>query len=551
MNDSLYPSSYEPENLKDIMNNIPIEKQEYLRLEKQTQKHPLDPTTYNPESITQADLATHMRTEQYLSKTTIQKTLRYLHYMETHTGYPIDLRNPTETEIIRHIRYRLYYEDPPATIDACRHELLAINRYLRATGRPIVHYKLPPKPRHQHTLIPLPDTIKQFWHYHFDKRRPVRKLYQYMYYHGFLIGMRAPSEIANLRDYDIHFNHDGTATITITETKKHNSKRTLLLPKELATDPRYKSFKNWFESWRPRIANESCDALFPTIKGHDWNTKYLGQRLSKMGKQVWSYYHPYTMRHWSCTARMIQTKMLTGAWDTYSVQCWHGHETIGSTEKYIRTAQQYITNAPYDWISQALKKSNEPNKGYGESPTDQRPTESPVSITGEPVEWARRHLPVFPINLLNNFSFFFLFSQTRRVHQSIPLFLYVSLVKMLDVPIFPYHHVRTQVKKQYYSPYFPIPLFCCLGFLPLHFNCNPHAEHPLFLRVSYHEFVCSITGSDNGKIGYRHRDYTPLGCSIINDFCEVANVLAIIPSQRALFDDVATRGPPLLMGVAA
>ena len=508
MNNSLYPNNQNIPTERDIVRQKPIETTNTIRLEKQntqTQKHPLDPTTYQPETITQADLATHMRTEQYLSKTTIQKTQRYLHYMETHTGYPIDLRNPTETEIIRHIRYRLYYEDPPATIDACRHELLAINRYLRATGRPIVHYKLPPKPRHQHTLIPLPDTIKNFWHHPYDKRRHIRKLYQYMFFDGFYIGMRAPSEIANLRDYDIHFNHDGTATITITETKKHGSKRTLLLPKEIATDPRYKCFKNWFESWRPRIANENCDALFPTIKGNDWNTKYLGNRLSYMGKQVWPYYHPYTMRHWSCTARMIQTKILTGAWDTYSVQCWHGHETIGSTEKYIRTAQQYITHAPYDWINRALTKTKTPD-GFEESTADQRPTESSVSVTGEPVEWARRHLPVFPINSLKPFSFFFSFfhKQSGIPYQQI---LYQSF---------------------FMPPFFVYDQDGMVSHLPP--KSTPHAEHPQFFK-GY-----DLGQMDNvyfvSQLGYRHRDYTAPWMTALNRFYnEYKNFLTILSAQ--------------------
>ncbi len=547
MNEPLYHGIDHPlpNTEGDIVEHINL-KTDHLRLEKQ-QKHPLDPTTYDSQTITNADLATHMRTEQYLSDTTIQKTQRYLHFIETHKGYPVDLRNnPSEIEIIRHIRYRLYYENPPATIDACRHELLALNRYLRAIGRPPVHYKLPPKPKHQHTLIPLPDTVKEFWHYQYDKRRPIRKLYQYMMYHGFLIGMRAPSEIANLRDYDIHFNHDGTATITITETKKHGSKRTLLLPVELATDPRFKSLRNWFNSWRPRIAKENCDALFPTIKGNDWNTNYLGNRLSYNGKKVWPYYHPYTMRHWSATARMIQTKIQTGAWDTYSVQCWHGHETIGSTEKYIRTAMQYIQTAPYDWIHRSLTKTN----GFEERPTDQRPTDRPVPVTEGTKSWARREPfkihDVFPII---SPPFFFLCNQLGRVHESNSPFQFAFFIKQLHVPFIPPHDVGTQVKDQVFSPLLPYPLkYWCLGFLPLIFYCNPYAEHPLFLRVSYTSMVCAISGSNNGKIGYRHRVYASSGCSIINYFCYNSSS---IPSHCASFDDVASGGPPYhVLGVA-
>lgn len=434
------------------------------RLEKQ-QKHPLDPTIYKPETVTTEDLRLHMKTEQYLTPSTIEKTLRYLRYMETHTGYPLDLRNPTETEIIRHLRYRLYFEDPPASIEAVRHEKLAINRYLRALGKKPIEYKLPPKIKQHHTLIPLPDTVKEFWHHHYDKRRPIRKLYQYMMFTGFMIGMRAPSEIANLRTHDIQFNKDGTATIIITETKKHDSKRVLLLPKEIATDPRHKSLRNWLQSWRPRLAKENTDALYVTVKGKDWNHKYLGRLLGVKGKQVWPHYHPYTMRHWSCTARMIQSKIQTGAWDIYAVQSWHGHETISSTEKYIRTAQQYIQSAGYDWIQRSLTESKD--LGFGERPQTQMPTREPVSVTGERMEWARRHPEPF-LNCFSDrtplFPFFFLFDETNKKNWVLePPFrrnkpLYYTLFFSILTPNL--HHARTQVEELYqnfygFTPFFP------------------------------------------------------------------------------------------------
>jgi len=314
----------------------------------------LDPLTLDPQTATMDDIAIHAKTEQYLSDKTIAKRLRYLRYMETH-DYPIDLRDPTEKEFIRHIRYRMYHETPTATINALKHEKLAFNMLRKCYGLPEITIKFPRQQPNKKMIIPLPEIVRELWHYKYDKQRPIRKLYQYMFRLSFLIGMRPPSEIANLKTSDILFNRNGTAILTLHEDKENGRQRTIILPPAIATDPRHKSLQNWLTSWRPRIANENCDALFPKKNGDYWTAAHLGKEMRTQGKKVWEPYHPYVSRHWSCIARLIEQKELHDHWNTLVVKEWHGHDKIKNTEKYIKYARQYYAIAEYNWIQRVLK----------------------------------------------------------------------------------------------------------------------------------------------------------------------------------------------------
>lgn len=385
----------------------------------------LDPITLNPETATFDDIAIHAKTEQYLADNTIRKRIRYLKYMETHE-YPLDLRKPTEKEFIRHIRYRLYYEKPPATVDALRHEKLAFNTLRRAYGLPEIKLKLPKKQQNKNMILPNPETVRKFWHHKYSKDRKTRRLWQYLFRMTYLIGMRTPSEIHNLRTSDIILNKDN-AIITITESKNHNRKRTLVLNKDIATDPRQKTLLNWITVWRPRIANENTDALFTKINGQEYSVRHLGKDMGIQGRKVWEHYHPYISRHWSCTARLIEQKEKHDHWNTLAVKERHGHDKIKNTERYIKYARQYHQIYPGDWIQQVLKA---PYLVRGKPAENQQTNKSP-SLRVEPLPLERmgearptltnrrknnQEIPFVSICWFNNTSkhlsfSFFLFSQ--------------------------------------------------------------------------------------------------------------------------------------------
>ncbi|RLF55784.1 MAG: hypothetical protein DRN27_10285 [Thermoplasmata archaeon] len=317
----------------------------------------LDPVILDPTTCTLDDVVMHGITEQDLSNNTAKKRKAYLKFMENHE-YPVDLRNPNKLNFSRHLRYRQFYEDPPASPDAIRHEKLAMNMLLEAYGIETWKMRMPKCRRNSKRVIPLPEIAREFWHFKYDKKRVIRKLYQYMMFQGFMIGLRCPSELANLKTTDIIFNKDGTAIITITESKKRNSQRTLVLPRFIASDPYHKSLNNWIRSWRPKLeTDQSDDFLFLNpVNGKPWTHANLGRQLRKKGKMVWEHYTPYCMRHWSCVARLIDEYSRNGHWNIFTVKNWHGHEKVRSTEQYVKYAEQYYNIASYRWIQRALKR---------------------------------------------------------------------------------------------------------------------------------------------------------------------------------------------------
>ena len=311
------------------------------------------PLTLNPENCTLEDIKIHGLCEQYLSESTMDHHIAYLRFMETHT-IPVDIRHPTIENFKRHVRYRLYIEK--AGVSAIHHEYKALKMVLQAYGQPAWNIKLPPMPKHKRRQIPLPENAREFWHYKYSKKRYERKLYQYMLFHSFMIGMRSPSELANLRTTDVNILRNHKAILTITETKKHSSIREIALPEYLATDPYHKSMQNWLTSWRPQVENsKSDDYLYLQPSGKPFGRRFLGKKLAEQGRKVWRNFKPYATRHWCAIARLIETKIQTGNYRPYTIRNWLGHDTIKTTEGYIQYAEQYYDLAPYSWIQCALK----------------------------------------------------------------------------------------------------------------------------------------------------------------------------------------------------
>ncbi len=327
------------------------------------------PITLNSETSTFDDVGIHAKVRQFLSDSTIDKNLRYARFMATH-ACPVDFSRPTHENFIRHMDYRLQVEN--ASPHAIAHEWKAMQMFLRAYGIRSWDIRLPPPPRTARRLIPFPEIVREFWHYKYSTNRYERKLYQYLFFTSYLIGMRSPSELAILKTKDVVFNDNDTAYLTITETKKRSSKRTILLDKALTTDWRKKSLKNWLDSWRPRVENgKSDDYLFLQPDGKPFTVRHLGHRLSEQGKRVWPHFTPYVTRHWCAIARLIRTKIKTGTFDCYRVKNWLGHENIQTTMSYVKYAEQYYDQAPYDWIQRALTFKKEE-----ESPLAQKTSET-------------------------------------------------------------------------------------------------------------------------------------------------------------------------------
>jgi len=309
------------------------------------------PITLTPSKATWEEIAVHARLRQRLSTSTIRKHLSYARFMETH-DVPVDFQNPTFKNFLQHIDYR---EQNGVGSAALRHEWDAMKMFLRAYGIPKWDYKPPSKQKPKMRILPLPPVVYQFIHHTYSDDPYTNALYQYIFTHSFTIGFRVPSEICEMTTDDVEIYPDGTGYITITETKKHKTKRNLFPRKQILSSPTHKSYYNWLR-WRNKVSNElSGNALYLWRSGRPVTTRLLGHKLSQHGKKLWKHFQPYDMRHWCAIARLIETKVKTGNWDEFEVCDWLGHDDPKTTMAYIKYAKQYYRQASYNWIAAVLK----------------------------------------------------------------------------------------------------------------------------------------------------------------------------------------------------
>lgn len=310
----------------------------------------------NQKTATFEDIALHAELRQRLKSTTIEKALRYVRFMQRHT-IPVDLNNLDYTQFIRHMDYRERVEE--ATPCALKHEWKAMKIILKAYNIDNWSYRPPPEPKPAMRILPFPETVHKFFMYKYSKDLYETRLYQYLFFFGFLIGVRPPSEIIELKVSDVYFEDFGRSYLIVTEPKKYKSQRVVVPEKSIMTSRTHKSLKNYIDHWRPKVENQqSGDALFLRPDGRPFSDTYLRNKMSKYGKQIWPYFHPYDMRHWCAVARLIKNKVESKYFDVYQVKNWLGHEKMNTTEEYIKYAEQYYREMPVDWISYAIRNRN-------------------------------------------------------------------------------------------------------------------------------------------------------------------------------------------------
>jgi len=307
------------------------------------------PIVLDPANSTFDDVALHGYLRQRLAISTIEKRLTYARYMETHP-VPVDFRHPTYENFIRHMDYREEIEK--ATSQALRHEWKTMTMFLRAYGivDDWMKYRAPHYEPNIDIVIPYPEVVNKFFNYQYSSDLYTTKLYQYIFFLGFTIGMRPPSELCNLQLSDVRI--DGKrGSLTITEAKKHNHRRTLIPERFILVSPNRKSLKNYIDKWRPMVDDGSETALFLTPRGKPFAPDYLRCQLTEHGQKIWKSFHPYTMRHWCATARMIE-------WD-YNldrVSSWLGHSHLDMTKRYVHMAEEYYKQDQGSWLRRAIRQ---------------------------------------------------------------------------------------------------------------------------------------------------------------------------------------------------
>lgn len=311
------------------------------------------PIILDPQAASFTDVATHAFLRQRLGQNTIEKRLSTARFMETHI-VPVNFRKPTLENFMAHMDYREQVEN--AGNGALSNEWKTMRMFLKAYGIEIWTYKAPSQPVYRARIIPFPDQVYKILNMTYSDDSYENALIQYLLTHNFIIGWRFPSEPAIMKTTNVNIER---GYLTITEPKKHHSTRNIS-PVEIMTNTRRKSFKNWIDSWRPKVENQySKDYLYLKPDGKPFTTDLLRQLLNRkaapMIQPIFPQYYNYCSRHFSAVSRLIRTKIEYKTFDEYEVRDWLGHTKIETTMGYIKDAKHYYLLAPYDWIHRILK----------------------------------------------------------------------------------------------------------------------------------------------------------------------------------------------------
>jgi len=319
----------------------------------------MTPIILQPQHITIDDLEIHMVYRQRLTREYTQVLLRTLDRMKKHV-IPFDLFQPDYSQFIRHMDYRETIEQAHPSI--LKLEWQAVRHLLAAYSIPEWSYRLPSMPQARPTLLPLPDQAHNLIHHVYDRDDYRNALTQYFLMHSYMIGMRSPSELVNLRVTDIDLDNN---IMVITEKKKGNKKRILALSETLMNSRWTKSMRNWIDKWRPKTQNQySRDALYLRPDGHPIKEQQITNHILRRVQPLYPGYHLYVSRHWCATALLIREYLRHGHWNVYTVKNHLGHENESTTYNYIKFAEQYVKVAPYDWFNRILRNAvDHPEKG--------------------------------------------------------------------------------------------------------------------------------------------------------------------------------------------
>jgi len=81
------------------------------------------------------------------------------------------------------------------------------------------------------------------------------------------------------------------------------------------------------------------------------NEKTTQKNINYLKRRFQSFYRRYRF----AIAKLIRSKVKTKRWDIWEVKEWMGHEKIDTKQDCVKFAENYYSNALYDWISAMLK----------------------------------------------------------------------------------------------------------------------------------------------------------------------------------------------------
>jgi len=298
------------------------------------------------------------------SQITVTDRIRHARNMQKHAIYPVDWLKFEPEQIVNQLLYRQKYEykelaertgNPTYGATQLTNLWKTVNMFAEAYGIDISYWgwNPPTPPEPQIKIVPRPETVNRLMHTWYTNDRFENALIRTLLTVGFHIGLR-PEELITIKASDVKLD-DGY--IFIREQKKKYRERQVWIDDAVMNSRRQNSLRNWVKIWRPKVVNEkSKDFLFIQKNGSPFPSEHaLRMYLAPFVKPVWNDFCPKIMRDWSAIARLIRTKIETKKWDIRIVKYDLGHKTEKTTESYVRFAENYYRNDPYDWLRTVLK----------------------------------------------------------------------------------------------------------------------------------------------------------------------------------------------------
>lgn len=282
--------------------------------------------------------------------------------MEEHDHAPVDLHPPEEETWLEHIRWRKRQGQAGSTLNGYQIALKKLLRFLSDRTDQTFNwssldscYKVQPSS----WRLPPDDLVPEFWHHEYfpGDELKTRQL-QYMMRYLFLVGPRAPSEIAEIRLE--HVDRIDEGYLEFPQRKKAGKLNERPdEPAHVLTSRTEKSLKNWLDVWRPKL-DADTDQVFPRWDGDPWELKEvddpypnLRKWLSRNGSEVWSDFSPRTGRRWYATHLLVQTGM-----NIYAVADRIDDEVKTVEDHYVDKAKAR-TGHKADWQIPRLRRPTE------------------------------------------------------------------------------------------------------------------------------------------------------------------------------------------------
>lgn len=321
-------------------------------------------------SWTMGELESFLLNWRNMKESTVKKRLGALARMAEHPVQPVQLQGTADEIVNSFYEYYVYRRDVEGKkATATMHDFRAIKSLGRLLGIPETAWPATPTPKRKPRMrLPAPEEVYHLLHADFTpdaKNSYENQLIRYLLIYDFALGIRFPSEAYALRVGDLQ---PDLHTILVTEPKKSDSERTLLIEPTWMCCAKNRSSLSQYLKWRAKVDVGGTDAFFLKPNGEPFRSPDdMRMWLNKRVKPRFPWYHGYLGRRWGINARLIEWDF-----DYARVAQWTGHESVDMIRRtYEHDARLHAKMYGDNWLTRAFYRPQRDDRTVkGSKPSD-------------------------------------------------------------------------------------------------------------------------------------------------------------------------------------